>query len=131
MLDFNCKYLVPMSKVTDPENVESPVECTIKQGHRPFELICTSEGYRSKGFYINYFVYLLQTGYAKKISRYVTYFEVTYKNILAGFTCIKSTSYAEKLAELENKYPDLQLVYREWSDGTVEDGAIEKEDWQI
>lgn len=131
MLDFNCKYLVPMSKVTDPENVESLVECTIRQGHKPFTMICTSTGYRSKGFYIKYFEHLLQQGYAKKIDRYVTYFEVTYANTLAGYTCIKSTAYTEKLQELATEYPDLELVYREWSDGTVEDGIIEKEDWNI
>jgi hypothetical protein len=131
MLDFNCKYLVPMSKVTDPEDVESLVECSIKQGHKPFELVCVRGGYRSKGFYTDYFEYLVKTGYAKKIDRYVTYFEVTHSNTLAGYTCIKSTAYVEKMSELANEYPDLQLVYREWSDGTIEDGDIEKEDWGI
>lgn len=131
MLDFNCKYLVPMSKVTDPENAESLVECSIKQGHKPFEMICVCEGYRSKGFYTDYFEYLVKTGYAKKIDRYVTYFEVTYANTLAGYTCIKSTAYSEKLAELAREYPELELVYRQWSDGTIEDGIIEKENWNI
>ena len=131
MLDFNCKYIVPMSKVTDPETVETLVECIVKQGHNPFTIICTSEGYRSKGFYTDYFEYLLKQGYAKKINRFVTYFEVTYANTLAGFTCIKSISYGEKLAELAAEYSDLELVYRQWSDGTIEDGIIEKEDWYI
>ena len=64
-------------------------------------------------------------------NRFVAYFEVTYANTLAGFTCIKSTSYGEKLAELAAEYSDLELVYRQWSDGTIEDGIIEKEDWYI
>lgn len=64
-------------------------------------------------------------------NKYVTYFEVTYSNTLAAYTCIKSTSYAEKMVELADEYPDLELVYRKWSDGTIEDGVIEKEDWNI
>lgn len=64
-------------------------------------------------------------------NRFVTYFEVTYKNAIAGYMCIRPTSYRDKLAELKEIYPDLQLVYREWSDGVVENGVIEKEDWNI
>lgn len=128
MLDFNCKYLVPMSKVTDLENVESLVECSIKQGHKPFELICTCAGYRSKGFYVEYFEYLIKTGYIKPC-HFVTYFEVTHNNTIAGYTCIKLAAYRDKLTELAAEYPDLELIYREWSDGTVEDGIIERKDW--
>lgn len=62
--------------------------------------------------------------------RYVIYFEVTYKNTVAGYTCGKNHStYKETLERLAAEYPDLELGYREWSDGTVEDGLIEKEDW--
>jgi hypothetical protein len=131
MVDFNCHYLVPMSKVSDSENVESLVECTIKQGHKPFEMVCVCEGYRSKGFYTEYFEYLIKTGYAKKIDRFVTYFEATYANTLAGFTCVRASSYMEKLTELAREYPELELVYRQWSDGTIENGIIEKENWSI
>ena len=63
--------------------------------------------------------------------RYVTYFEATYKNTIAGCTCVRPTSYAQKLNSLATEYSDLELVYREWSDGTIEDGIIEKEDWGI
>lgn len=62
---------------------------------------------------------------------FVTYFEVTYANTLAGFTCVKASSYSEKLAELAQEYPELELVYRQWSDGTIENGIIEKENWSI
>lgn len=131
MIDFNAKYLVPMSRLDKPENEEELVECTIKHTSKPFEMICTCEGYRSKGFYIEYFEYLLKKGYAKKIDRYVTYFEVTWKNTISGYSCIKSTAYAEKLTELVAEHDDLELIYRQWSDGVIEDGIIEKEDWKI
>lgn len=62
---------------------------------------------------------------------YVTYFEVTYKNTIARYTSLSPTHYSKRLAALEQQYPDLELVYREWSDGTVEDGVIERENWYI
>lgn len=62
--------------------------------------------------------------------RYVIYFEVTYKNTVAGYTCGKNHStYKEILERLAAEYPDLEMLYREWSDGVVEDGMIEKEEW--
>lgn len=64
-------------------------------------------------------------------NRFVTYFEVTYKNTIAGYMCIRPTSYMEKFTELAREYPELELVYREWSDGTIENGIIEKENWCI
>lgn len=131
MLDFNSKYLVPMSKITDPERTETLVECSIKRGHKSFELICTSEGYRTKGFYTDYFAHLVQKGYAQKVLRYPTYFEATYKNTLAGYTCKSLKAYQSKLSWLAGNYKDLELVYREWDDGTVENGTIKKEDWNI
>ena len=33
--------------------------------------------------------------------------------------------------ELAQEYPELELVYRQWSDGTIENGIIEKENWCI
>ena len=64
-------------------------------------------------------------------NRYITYFEVTYKNTIAGYMCSRPTGYEKKLRELEKIYSDLELVYREWSDGTIEDGLIEQEDWYV
>lgn len=63
--------------------------------------------------------------------RYPKYFEATYKNTLAGYTCGSWDAYKNRLSWLSRNYPDLELVFREWSDGTVEDGIIEKEDWNI
>lgn len=130
-LDFNSEYLVPMSRLDKPESEEELVACTIKQGTKPFEMGCFCAGYRTKRFYKQYFDHLVKTGYAKKIDRYVTYFEVTYTNTLAGFTCVRASSYMEKLTELAREYPELELVYRQWSDGTIENGIIEKENWCI
>lgn len=64
-------------------------------------------------------------------NEFVIYFEVTYKNAIAGYMCVRPTSYKAKLTELKEIYPDLQLIYRKWSDGTIEDGIIEREDWNI
>jgi hypothetical protein len=63
--------------------------------------------------------------------RYPVYFEATYKNTIAGYTCGSFNKYRKRLTDLLRIYPDLELVYREWSDGTIEDGLIEKEDWNI
>ena len=59
----------------------------------------------------------------------VIYFECTYANTIAGYTCRSQQAYEKKLKELETRYPELELIYREWSDGTEEDGLIEKENW--
>ena len=61
--------------------------------------------------------------------RFVTYFEVIYANTIAGYTCGSQKKYEATLQRLSEQYPELELVYREWSDGTIEDGTTEKEDW--
>lgn len=63
------------------------------------------------------------------MNRHVIYFEVAYANTIAGYTCRDQQAYEKRLSELADRYPELELVYREWSDGTVEDGLIEKEDY--
>lgn len=63
------------------------------------------------------------------MDRQVIYFEVTYANTIAGYTCRDQAAYTKRLKQLQDQHPDLELVYREWSDGTVEDGTIEKENY--
>lgn len=63
------------------------------------------------------------------MDRYVVYFEVTYANTIAGYTCLSAEHYKQKLEQLATEHPDLELVYRQWSDGAVEDGCIERADW--
>ena len=66
-LDFNSEYLVPMSRLDNPESEEELVECAIRQGHKPFEMGCFREGYRTKRFYKQYFDHLVKKGYARKV----------------------------------------------------------------
>jgi hypothetical protein len=61
--------------------------------------------------------------------KFVTYFEVTYANTIAGYTCRDQEAYRKRLNSLAEQYPELELVYREWSDGIIEDGLIEKENY--
>lgn len=64
-------------------------------------------------------------------NRYVKYFEVTHGTQIHCFTCFSTEQYQNYLQRMLESYPDLELVYREWSDGVIEDGIIEKEDWNI
>lgn len=61
--------------------------------------------------------------------KYVTYFEAQIGSILIKINCNSRESYIDQLTFLEEKFPDMELIYREWSDGTEENGLIEKEDW--
>lgn len=68
-LNFNAKYLVPMSKIDRPLTEEELVECEIREGGKPFEMGCFRDGYRTKRLYKSYFAYLVEQGYAKKIPK--------------------------------------------------------------
>lgn len=71
-------------------------------------------------------------------NRYVTYFEAECSlpgglHFLAFSGCQDKNTYAIRLHMLIDSYgsKNVSLLYREWSDGTIEDGIIEKEDWNI
>ena len=64
-------------------------------------------------------------------NKYVTYFEVIYGTEIACYACKDPDTYATKLKKLAAEHEDLELMYREWSDGSAENGVIEKEDWNI
>ena len=61
--------------------------------------------------------------------RYVTYYEACAGSLLFQKNPKSQSDYIETIVYLEEKYPDLEIMYREWSDSTVEDGKIEKENW--
>jgi hypothetical protein len=61
--------------------------------------------------------------------RFVKYFEAQIGAMLMQVTCNSAEHYIACLTFLEEKFPNVELIYREWSDGTEEDGLIEKEDW--
>lgn len=50
----------------------------------------------------------------------VTYFEAVVNNELFIDFCNNSEQYCSKVEELRKIDPGVELVYREWSDGTVE-----------
>ena len=60
------------------------------------------------------------------MGKYVCYFEAQCSGILVQAHCKNRDHYIEQLTFLHEKYPDLEIMFREWSDGTVEDGVIEK-----
>lgn len=69
-------------------------------------------------------------------NRYVTYFEAECSLpggllTLAFSECKDKDTYAIRLNMLIGSYgsENVSLIYREWSDGTVEDGLIERENW--
>ena len=60
----------------------------------------------------------------------VIYFEAVCKKldgevILEMFKCKNTADYKVHLCDLDRIYDDVELCYREWSDGTIEDGEIE------
>ena len=70
-IDFNAKYLIPMSRIDRPEREEEIVECEIREGYKWFEMGCYREGYRPKRFYKVYFEHLIKHGYAVKVENVV------------------------------------------------------------
>jgi hypothetical protein len=62
-------------------------------------------------------------------NRFVKYFEAQIGAMLMQVTCNSAEHYIDCLTFLEEKFPNVELVYREWSDGTEEDGLVDKEDW--
>lgn len=62
-------------------------------------------------------------------NRYIKYFEAQIGSMLLQVKCNSSDHYIECVTFLDEKFPYMEVIYREWSDGTVEDGMIEKEDW--
>jgi hypothetical protein len=53
----------------------------------------------------------------------VTYFEAVVNNELYIHFCTSSEQYCSKVEELRKIDPSVELVYREWSDGTVENSC--------
>ena len=63
--DLNRNYMVPMSKINDPENNESLVRVTVEQGSREPIIVIKKPGYRTKSMYKDYFSWLIYTNYIK------------------------------------------------------------------
>ena len=50
----------------------------------------------------------------------VTYFEAVINDELSLYFCDNSEQYCTQVEELRKVNPSVEIVYREWSDGTVE-----------
>lgn len=61
--------------------------------------------------------------------KYVTYFEAHIGSMLLQVNCSSREHYIDVLTYLEEKFPRMEIIFREWSDDTEEDGVIPKEDW--
>ena len=59
------------------------------------------------------------------MEKQIIYCEATYANTLDWFPVRDTQDYKNKLAQLRANYSNVQVVFREWSDGTVEDGELE------
>ena len=59
------------------------------------------------------------------MEKQVIYCEIIYSNTLACFPVKNTADYKNKLAQLKANYDNVQVVFREWNDGTVEDGELE------
>lgn len=55
----------------------------------------------------------------------VVYCEIAYANTLACFPVRNTADYKAKLNQLKANYSNVQVMFREWSDGTIEDGDLE------
>ena len=59
------------------------------------------------------------------MEKQVIYCEIAYANTLACFPVKNTQDYKNKLGKLRENYNNVQVVFREWSDGTIEDGELE------
>lgn len=75
MIDENAIYELPTSRKDQPETIETLQRCRIRvtsigKKSRAFfyMLVPLDSNYREKGFYAEYFEYLIRHGYARKVS---------------------------------------------------------------
>ena len=75
MIDENAMYELPTSRKDQPETIETLQRCRIRvtsigKKSRAFfyMLVPLDSNYREKGFYAEYFEYLIRHGYARKVS---------------------------------------------------------------
>lgn len=60
------------------------------------------------------------------MEKQVIYCEIAYANTIACFSVKNTADYKNKLAQLKANYSNVSVLYREWNDGTVEDGELEE-----
>lgn len=75
MIDENAIYELPTSRKDQPETIETLQRCRIRVtsiGKKSqaffYMLVPLDSNYREKGFYAEYFEYLIRHGYARKVS---------------------------------------------------------------
>lgn len=59
------------------------------------------------------------------MEKQVVYCEIVYANTLACFPVKDMQDYKNKVSKLKEKYSNVQVMFREWSNGDIEDGDLE------
>ena len=59
------------------------------------------------------------------MEKQIIYCEIAYANTIACFPVKDTQDYKNKLAQLKTNYGNVQVMFREWNDGTIEDGELE------
>ena len=59
------------------------------------------------------------------MEKQVIYCEIAYANTIACFPVKNTQDYKNKLAQLKENYSNVSVLYREYNDGTFEDGELE------
>ena len=67
--DLNRHYMVPLSRLDEPENNEELVRVTVRNGFNDNIIVIEKEGYRTKRMYKNYFSWLIYTNYIKVLDK--------------------------------------------------------------
>ena len=63
--DLSRHYMVPMSRLEDPDTKESLVRVTVRDGDRDYIIVIEKPGYRTKRMYKQYFEWLIYRNYIK------------------------------------------------------------------
>lgn len=59
------------------------------------------------------------------MEKQIIYCEIAYANTIACFFVANTQDYKNKLEQLKAHYNNVQVMFREWDDGTIEDGELE------
>ena len=63
------KYMVPMSKLNEPETNETLVRVAVRDGFNENIIVIEKEGYRTKRMYKKYFSWLIYQNYIKVLDK--------------------------------------------------------------
>ena len=67
--DLSRNYMVPMSKLDEPESNQQLVRVNVRNGFNDKIIVIEKEGYRTKQMYKDYFSWLIYTNYIKVLDK--------------------------------------------------------------